>query len=100
MPTPDQRTQIDETDAKAATNNGVVRWVLVISLALAVAALTVIWMTGAFSQDPVESEVNVQRKQEAASATKNRTEAYPLCAFKEIPRKRLAREQYVAPCFD
>lgn len=67
MPTPDQRTQIDETDAKAATNNGVVRWVLVISLALAVAALTVIWMTGAFSQDPVESEVNVQRKQEATA---------------------------------
>ena len=66
MPTPDQRTQIDETDAKAATNNGVVRWVLVISLALAIAALTVIWMTGALSQDAVESEVNVQRKQEAA----------------------------------
>ncbi len=66
MPTPDQPTQIDETDAKAATNNGMVRWVLVISLALAIAALTVIWMTGALSQDPVESEVNVQRKQEAA----------------------------------
>ena len=67
MPTPDQPTQIDETDAKAATNNGMVRWVLVISLALAIAALTVIWMTGALSQDPVESEVNVQRKQEAAA---------------------------------
>lgn len=65
MPNPDRPTVIDETDAKAATNNGVVRWVLVISLGLAIVALTVIWMTGALSQGRVESQENVARKEEA-----------------------------------
>lgn len=65
MPTPDHRDPIDATDAKAASNEGVMRWVLGISLALAIIALTVIWVTGALTQDPVESQMNVERREEA-----------------------------------
>jgi len=65
MPSPDRRPRIDETDAKAGSNEGVVRWVLAISLGLAIIALTVIWVTGALTQGPVESQMNVERKIEA-----------------------------------
>lgn len=65
MPDPNRQTRIDETDAKGGSNEGVVRWVLAISLALAIVALTIIWVTGALSQDPVESQQNVERKVEA-----------------------------------
>ncbi len=65
MPNPNRQTRIDETDAKAGTNEGVVRWVLAISLGLAIVALTVIWVTGALSQGRVESQENVARKEEA-----------------------------------
>lgn len=66
MPTPEQPTHIDETDAKAGTDNGVVRWVLLISLGLAIAALTLIWVTGALTQGQDESQMNVEFKQDAA----------------------------------
>lgn len=62
MPTPDPRTTIDETDAKGGSNEGVVRWVLAISLALAIGALTLVWVTGALTQNADESEMNVARK--------------------------------------
>jgi hypothetical protein len=65
MPKPDRSPRIDETDAKAGSNEGVVRWVLLISLALAIIAMTVIWVTGALTQDPVESQMNVERRIEA-----------------------------------
>ncbi len=56
MPTPDHTTEIEETDAKAGSREGVVRWVLLISLSLAIVALTIIWVTGALTEGPVESE--------------------------------------------
>ena len=56
MPQHDRDNRIDETDAKGGSNEGVVRWVLLISLALAIVALTVIWVTGALTQDNVESQ--------------------------------------------
>lgn len=58
MPAPDRRNgpRIDTTDARAGSREGVVRWVLLVSLGLAIIALTVIWVTGALTQDPVESE--------------------------------------------
>jgi len=65
MPDPNRQTRIDETDAKGGTNEGVVRWVLGISLSLAVVALTLIWVTGALTQGPVESQQNVARKEQA-----------------------------------
>ncbi len=54
-PKPDSRVHIDETDAKAGANTGTVRWVLLISLTLAIVLLTIIWVTGALTQDPIES---------------------------------------------
>ena len=63
--TPDAPIVIDDVDAKAGTKGGHVRWVLIISLALAAIAMTVIWLTGALSQDPVESQMNVERRIEA-----------------------------------
>jgi len=65
MPRPDRRIDIDETDAKAASKEGVVRWVLLFSLGGAIIALTIIWVTGALTQGPVESQQNVERKIEA-----------------------------------
>ncbi len=67
MPRPDRRaTRIDETDAKGGSNEGVVRWVLLISLTLAIVALTVIWVTGALTEGPVESEGTSTGRIEAA----------------------------------
>lgn len=65
MPDPNRQTRIDETDAKGGSNEGVVRWVLGISLGLAVVALTLVWVTGALTQGPVESQQNVARKEQA-----------------------------------
>lgn len=65
MPDPERRTRIDETDAKGGSKEGVVRWVLLFSLGGAIIALTLIWVTGALTQGPVESQWNVQRKNEA-----------------------------------
>ena len=56
MPDPDRETRIDQTDAKGGSREGVVRWVLLISLGLAIVAMTVIWVTGALTQDNVESQ--------------------------------------------
>jgi len=65
MPDPAPRTRIDETDAKAGSKEGVVRWVLLVSLGLAIIALTLIWVTGALTQGRVESQENVQRQNQA-----------------------------------
>jgi len=65
MPRPDRPTRIDQTDAKAGTKEGVVRWVLAISLGLTVVAFAAIVLSGALSQGPVESQQNVERKVEA-----------------------------------
>ncbi len=64
MPDPDRRTRIDETDAKGGSNEGVVRWVLLFSLGGAIIALTLIWVTGALTQDPVEGQQNAQMRAE------------------------------------
>ncbi|MGI9376189.1 MAG: hypothetical protein ACR2PC_08855 [Tsuneonella suprasediminis] len=39
-----------ETEASAGSKEGVVRWILGISLALAIGLLTIIWVSGALSQ--------------------------------------------------
>ena len=67
MPDPKRRTSIDETDAKGGSNQGVVRWVLLFSLAGAVIAMTLIWVTGALTQDADESQMNVARKPDPAA---------------------------------
>ena len=77
MPQHDPETRIDETDAKGGSNEGVVRWVLLISLSLAIIALTVIWVTGALTQDNVESQgtatgrIEAEGEQRQNAATDN-----------------------------
>lgn len=67
MPQHDRDNRIDETDAKAGSNDGVVRWVLLISLSLAIIALTTIWVTGALTQDSVESAGTTTGRAEAVA---------------------------------
>ena len=50
MNTPDEREiHIDEQDAAAGSKPGVVRWVLGISMLLAIIVLSIIWITGALA---------------------------------------------------
>ena len=60
---PDNR--ISDTDASAGSKNGTVRWILLISLSLAIVAMTVIWVTGAATQDDVESQGTTTGRVEA-----------------------------------
>jgi hypothetical protein len=63
--------RIDETKARAGSNNGVLRWILLISLTLAIVALTAIWVTGALTRDTEagSSAPAATAPAEAASAT-------------------------------
>ena len=58
-----------ETEASGGSKEGVVRWVLVIGLLLAVVALTLIWTTGAVVQeDGPDSETSVSQTMAAEQA--------------------------------
>jgi hypothetical protein len=52
----------NETEATGASKEGVVRWVLMIGLLLAIIALSVIWITGALTKGDVEKEASVSEK--------------------------------------
>lgn len=71
MPEPDRETRIDQTDAKGGSREGVVRWVLLVSLGLAIVAMTVIWVTGALTQDNVESQGTATGRIEAQAEADN-----------------------------
>lgn len=53
---------VETTDARAGSTHNGVRWILVISLALAIVALSAIWITGALTTpqgsrtDPVTNQ--------------------------------------------
>ncbi|AXB77565.1 hypothetical protein [Novosphingobium sp. P6W] len=49
METRGQEVHIDKEDARAGSTPGVVRYVLMISLAIAIVALSAIWLTGSLS---------------------------------------------------
>ncbi|MBI1402194.1 MAG: hypothetical protein GC147_03140 [Porphyrobacter sp.] len=65
MPRPEREIHVADTDAKAGSNEGVVRWVLLISTGLAIVVLTIIWVTGALTEGPVESERTASGRLEA-----------------------------------
>jgi len=62
------------TEASAGSKEGVVRWVLIIGLILAIGLLTVIWVTGAFTQptevghENVSREIAAEQENQAASS--------------------------------
>ncbi|GGD45156.1 hypothetical protein GRI62_10200 [Erythrobacter arachoides] len=51
---------IDSEDASGGSKEGVVRWVLLISILAAVLILSIIWMAGAFSQNEDESSATYE----------------------------------------
>lgn len=55
MSTPNQPTHIDDQDARGAERSGVMRYVLGISLLLAVVTMTLIWVVPALSEGDVAS---------------------------------------------
>lgn len=66
------------TEATGASREGVVRWVLVIGTFLAIALLTIIWITGAFSQDEDDVHQNVGREIQAEQADAANDQAMPI----------------------
>lgn len=60
-----EEVHVSETEASGGSKEGVVRWVLIIGTVLAIALLSIVWITGAATQDPVESEVNVSDRIQA-----------------------------------
>ena len=56
---------IDDTEASGGSKEGVVRWILIAGTLLAIVLLSVIWITGAATQDDVESEVTATGKLDA-----------------------------------
>ena len=104
MPTPEPQIHVDQTDAKAGSREGVVRWVLLVSLSLAIIAMTVIWVTGALTQDNVESQGTatgrIEAQAEADGAQRNDlAEETGLVApgTQETPETSPARDIGVAP---
>lgn len=64
---PDGTIHIDDDEATGAVKTGAMRWVLGISLALTIIALSAVWITGALTQGEVESEGTLSGRIEAAS---------------------------------
>ena len=94
MPHTNRETGIDETDAKAGSNEGVVRWVLLFSLLLAIIAMTVIWVTGALTQDKVETIAHriPPRSANSAAVEAKATSIIPACPLvTAASAKRAAR---------
>ena len=48
---------VETDEARGGSESNVVRYVLIISVVLAIVLLSIIWMTGALSQDDAESEI-------------------------------------------
>ena len=57
---------VSETEASGGSKEGVVRWVLVVGLILVVGFLSIIWITGAFTQSEREEETTASGRIEAA----------------------------------
>lgn len=55
---------IDDEEASGGSKEGVVRWVLLISLLAAIIILSIIWMTGALTQGDTEEEATVVYSEE------------------------------------
>lgn len=74
-----------ETEASGGSKEGVVRWVLIIGLLLAVGFLTIIWVTGAAVQDDgPDSETSVSTEMQVEENTTDRGE--PIAPAMEGPQ--------------
>ena len=66
---------MNETEASGGSKEGVVRWVLVVGTFLAIAFLTIIWVTGALTQSDVESQATVDGRIEASQSDNAATDS-------------------------
>lgn len=66
------------TEATGASREGVVRWVLLIGTLLAIALLTIIWISGAFSQNEGDIHQNVGREIQAQQADNTADQGEPI----------------------
>jgi hypothetical protein len=66
------------TEATGASREGVVRWVLGIGTFLAIAFLTIIWVTGAFTQGEGDRHQNVDREIQAQQAERAADQGGPM----------------------
>ncbi len=55
----DGHIHVSQEEASGGSKEGVVRWVLILGLLLAIGLLSVTWITGALTQGDVESEGDV-----------------------------------------
>lgn len=78
-----EEVRMNETEASGGSKEGVVRWVLLIGTFLAIAFLTIIWVTGAFTQSDVESQGTVGGRIEATQSD-NSTDSIVHERFDEI----------------
>ena len=62
-----EEVHIETDEARVGSTPHIVRWVLGISLLAAIVVLSIIWMTGAATQDPVESEVEATARDDVAT---------------------------------
>ena len=62
------RVHIDDEEVRGATNTGVMRYVLGISLLLAAAAMTIAWVSGALHEGEVETAATMTGEEEATEA--------------------------------
>ena len=65
MHTDGEEVDVSETEASGGSKEGVVRWVLVFGTVLAIALLSIIWITGAAFQGDAEEEATVSGRMEA-----------------------------------
>lgn len=71
-----ESVHVSEEEASGGSKEGVVRWVLIIGTFLAIAALSIIWITGALSSgDPdadnanVSAQIAAEQEQQGSSDT-------------------------------
>ncbi len=60
----DGEVHIDEQEASGGSKEGVVRWVLLISLLAAVLILSIVWIVGAMGESDVEESNTVTYSEE------------------------------------
>lgn len=79
MHTEGNQVHVSEEEASGGSKEGVVRWVLIFGLILAIGALSLIWITGALSSDdPDADNANVSAKIAAQKDADRAGEEAPL----------------------
>ena len=59
---------VNETEASGGNKTGHMRWILGVGLFLAIALLSLVWITGALSQGEAEGQITASAKADASSA--------------------------------